>query len=176
MQVDFLALSFVRDADVIKNVRSYVNSQLERRHPGHEIEIVAKIEAYDSVLALPAIIDAADGIMVARSDLGAQIPLEDVPAVQKEIVFRCRQVRPRHACTASTGELRLLNLSLGTMATAAACPAIAPTVRMLKLCWLLVDRTVPGELHPNVPKAPLYACVADGQAGDRGIAAAQLDD
>lgn len=108
VQVDFLALSFVRDADVIKNVRSYVNSQLERRHPDHAMEIVAKIEAYDSVLALPAIIDAADGIMVARSDLGAQIPLEDVPAVQKEIVFRCRQVRrlrARPACTSDRSKL-----------------------------------------------------------------------
>jgi pyruvate kinase len=91
--VDFLAISFVRDANIISNVRSYVKAQLERRHPGHRIDIVAKIEAYDSIAQLPAIIDAADGIMVARSDLGAQIPLEDVPAVQKEIVFRCRQVR-----------------------------------------------------------------------------------
>lgn len=106
MQADFLALSFVRDANVIHNVRSYVNSQLERRHPGHSMEIVAKIEAYDSVLALPAIIDASDAIMVARSDLGAQIPLEDVPAVQKEIVFRCRQVRRCPLCLASSHCLR----------------------------------------------------------------------
>ena len=93
MQVDFVAISFVRDANIISNVRSYIDAQLEAKHPGHTIDIVAKVEAYDSIAALPEIIDVADVIMVARSDLGAQIPLEDVPAVQKEIVFRCRQVR-----------------------------------------------------------------------------------
>ena len=93
MQVDFVAISFVRDANIITNVRSYIDAQLEAKHPGHTIDIVAKVEAYDSIAALPEIIDVADVIMVARSDLGAQIPLEDVPAVQKEIVFRCRQVR-----------------------------------------------------------------------------------
>lgn len=88
-----LAISFVRDHNIINNVRSYVNSQLQRRHPGHAMDIVAKIEAYDAVAAMPSIIAASDGVMVARSDLGAQIPMEDVPAVQREIVFRCRQVR-----------------------------------------------------------------------------------
>jgi pyruvate kinase len=90
--VDFVAISFVRDANIISNVRSYIDAQVQAKHPGHMIDIVAKVEAYDSIAALPEIIDAADVIMVARSDLGAQIPLEDVPAVQKEIVFRCRQV------------------------------------------------------------------------------------
>jgi pyruvate kinase len=93
MQADFVAISFVRDANIIANVRSYIDAQVEGKHPGHHIDIVAKVEAYDSIAALPEIINAADVIMVARSDLGAQIPLEDVPAVQKEIVFRCRQVR-----------------------------------------------------------------------------------
>lgn len=92
VQVNFVAISFVRDANIIANVRSYIEAQLEAKHPGHTIEIVAKVEAYDSITALPEIIDESDVMMVARSDLGAQIPLEDVPAVQKEIVFRCRQV------------------------------------------------------------------------------------
>jgi pyruvate kinase len=95
LQVDFLAISFVRDCNIIENVRSYVNSQLQRRHPEHKIDICAKVEAYDSIAALPEIIAASDSIMVARSDLGAQIPMEDVPAVQREIVFRCRQVCAR---------------------------------------------------------------------------------
>ena len=92
VQIDFLAISFVRDDKIIDNVRAYVNSQMQRHSSDHKMDIVAKIEAYDSVAAMPEIIKAADAIMVARSDLGAQIPMEDVPAVQREIVFRCRQV------------------------------------------------------------------------------------
>jgi hypothetical protein len=93
VQADMIAISFVRDHNILENVRSYVTSQLQRRHPGHQIDIVAKMEAYDSVAAMPQIIAASDGVMVARSDLGAQIPMEDVPAVQREIVYRCRQAR-----------------------------------------------------------------------------------
>lgn len=86
MGVDFIAVSFVKTADVIKNLKSYVASRATKG-----IEIVAKVESFDSVPNLPDIVDASDGVMVARSDLGAQIPLEDVPSVQKEIVLRCRQ-------------------------------------------------------------------------------------
>lgn len=85
-QVDFIAVSFVKTADVLHNLRSYVASRSPRT-----IEIVAKIESFDSVPNLPSIVDAADAVMVARGDLGAQIPLEDVPSVQREIVVRCRQ-------------------------------------------------------------------------------------
>lgn len=85
--VDFIAISFVKNADVITNLKSYVQSRANK-----QIEVVAKIESYDSVPNLPEIVDASDGVMVARGDLGAQIPLEDVPSVQKEIVVRCRQM------------------------------------------------------------------------------------
>ena len=71
---------------MLHNLRSYVASRSQRT-----IEIVAKIESFDSVPNLPSIVDAADAVMVARGDLGAQIPLEDVPSVQREIVVRCRQ-------------------------------------------------------------------------------------
>lgn len=140
-KADFLALSFVRDADVIHNVRSYVNSQLERRHPGHVMEIVAKIEAYDSVLALPAIIDAADAIMVARSDLGAQIPLEDVPAVQKEIVFRCRQTG-KPVIVASQLLNSMIDVPVPTRAEVADC---ADAVRQQADALMLSAETAAGQ-------------------------------
>jgi pyruvate kinase len=92
VQVDFVAISFVRDRNVIDNVRSYIESQLKRHGTDHRISVVAKMEAYESIGAMGELVDASDAIMVARSDLGAQIPMEDVPAVQREIVFRCRQV------------------------------------------------------------------------------------
>jgi pyruvate kinase len=86
-QVDFIGVSFVKTADVLHNLRSYVASRSKR-----VIELVAKIESFESVgKNLPSIIDAADAVMVARGDLGSQIPLEDVPSVQREIIVRCRQ-------------------------------------------------------------------------------------
>ncbi|KAK2079062.1 hypothetical protein QBZ16_002752 [Prototheca wickerhamii] len=84
--VDFIAVSFVKSADVIKNLRSYVAAR-----SGREIGIVAKIESYDCIPNLAEIVEASDGVMVARGDLGAQISLEDVPTVQKEVVLLCRR-------------------------------------------------------------------------------------
>lgn len=86
MDVDFIAVSFVKTADVINNLKSYLSSRSSK-----VIEIVAKIESHDSVPNAQDIIEASDAVMIARGDLGAQIPLEDVPSVQKEIVMRCRQ-------------------------------------------------------------------------------------
>lgn len=84
--VDFIAVSYVKSADVITNLQSYIQSRADRA-----IEVVAKVESYDSVPNLGEIVDAADAVMVARGDLGAQICVEDVPSVQKEVVARCRQ-------------------------------------------------------------------------------------
>ncbi|CAL5227753.1 g10772 [Coccomyxa viridis] len=84
--VDFIAVSFVKTAEVINNLKSYLSSRADKT-----IEIIAKIESHDSVPNLEDIVAASDAVMVARGDLGAQIPLEDVPSVQKEIVVRCRQ-------------------------------------------------------------------------------------
>lgn len=85
-KVDFIAVSFVKGPDVINNLKSYLASRA-----GSSIEVIAKVESYDSVPNVPQIVEASDAVMVARGDLGAQIPLEDVPSVQKEIVMRCRQ-------------------------------------------------------------------------------------
>ncbi len=82
--VDFLAISFVRSAEDIQNVRALLR---KRKSP---ILIFAKIENRQAVSNLSSIIDASDGIMVARGDLGAEVPFEDVPAIQDHIVRECR--------------------------------------------------------------------------------------
>ena len=64
--VDFIAVSFVKSADVIHNLRSYVSARAERK-----LEIIAKLESYDSVPNVQDIVAAADCVMVARGDLGA---------------------------------------------------------------------------------------------------------
>ncbi|GJP33223.1 hypothetical protein CLOM_g17777 [Closterium sp. NIES-68] len=86
--VDFIAISFVRSPEVITHLRSYVNA----RSPTRPIALIAKIESCDAVGRLEEIIAASDGAMVARGDLGAQIPLEEVPGVQQEMVDICRDL------------------------------------------------------------------------------------
>ncbi|XVF80870.1 hypothetical protein PTKIN_Ptkin15bG0110100 [Pterospermum kingtungense] len=86
--VDFIAVSFVKSAEVIKTLKSYITA----RSPESEIAVIAKIECIDSLKNLEEIIQASDGAMVARGDLGAQIPLEQVPSVQQKVVQLCRQL------------------------------------------------------------------------------------
>ena len=83
--VDLVALSFVRSADDIKLVHEIMD-QVGRRVP-----VVAKIEKPEAVAALEAIVHAFDGLMVARGDLGVELPLEQVPMVQKRAVQLCRE-------------------------------------------------------------------------------------
>jgi pyruvate kinase len=81
--LDFIAASFVRKADDVLAIRAV----LEARRS--DIQIIAKIESQEGVDNLDKILAAADGIMVARGDLGVEIPTEDVPLVQKMIISKC---------------------------------------------------------------------------------------
>ncbi|WP_168627290.1 MULTISPECIES: pyruvate kinase [unclassified Cryobacterium] len=83
---DYIALSFVRSADDIKRVHEIMAEE------GRKIPVIAKIEKPQAVENLEAIIDAFDGIMVARGDLGVELPLEQVPIVQKHAVELCRRM------------------------------------------------------------------------------------
>ncbi len=78
--VDAVAVSFVRSADDIAAVRAALNDH------GSTVPIIAKIEKHEAVENLTEIIEAVDGVMVARGDLGVEIPLETVPLVQKRII------------------------------------------------------------------------------------------
>ncbi|GAA1731466.1 pyruvate kinase [Aeromicrobium alkaliterrae] len=83
--VDFIALSFVRSARDAEDVRRIMAEE------GIHRPIIAKIEKPQAVEALDDIVDAFDGFMVARGDLGVELPLEDVPIVQKLIVEKARR-------------------------------------------------------------------------------------
>ncbi|RQH03400.1 pyruvate kinase [Natrarchaeobius oligotrophus] len=83
--VDFVAASFVRDAEDVYEVSEVLEGF------GAEIPIVSKIERAGAVDNLDEIIEASDGIMVARGDLGVECPMEDVPMIQKRIIRRCRE-------------------------------------------------------------------------------------
>lgn len=81
---DFIALSFVRSAEDIKDVHRIMDEE------GIRIPVIAKIEKPQAVDNLVSIVDAFDGIMVARGDLGVELPIEDVPLVQKRCVELAR--------------------------------------------------------------------------------------
>jgi pyruvate kinase len=82
---DFIALSFVRNAADIKDVHKIMNEV------GIKVPVIAKIEKPQAVENLQEIVDAFDGIMVARGDLGVELPIEDVPMVQKRCITMARE-------------------------------------------------------------------------------------
>ena len=85
MELDYLSLSFVRRPDELILLRNH----LEERKAG--IHLIAKIEKAEALREIDSIIDAADGLMVARGDLGVEVDLAQVPIIQKDLVRRCRR-------------------------------------------------------------------------------------
>jgi pyruvate kinase len=82
---DYIALSFVTTPEDIKQVRAILKEQKSN------IPLISKIERAEAVRNFEDILAASDGIMVARGDLGVEIPLKEVPLVQKEIIRKCNQ-------------------------------------------------------------------------------------
>ena len=85
-EVDFIAASFVSFASEIYEIRRYLDSLHSKA------KIIAKIENEEGVANIEEIAEAADGIMIARGDLGVQLPTEKIPLVQKHIIGICRQM------------------------------------------------------------------------------------
>ncbi len=85
--VDFVAISFVRSATDIAEVRAFLTAQ------GADLPIVAKLERQEVMQNLPGILMMVDAVMVARGDLGLDVPLEDVPHIQKEIIRQARAAK-----------------------------------------------------------------------------------
>ena len=95
--VDFIAASFVSKAQDVIDIRNWLR---QCGSPDGEIEIIAKIESRAGVNNLNAILDVSDGIMVARGDLGVEVPFEELPSIQKTIINACR-VRGKRSITAT---------------------------------------------------------------------------
>ena len=87
--VDFIALSFVRQAEDIRELRELLGDKADK------IKIVAKLEDQEAITNMVEIVAAADGIMVARGDLGVEIPLEVLPRVQRRIIRTCAEMGKR---------------------------------------------------------------------------------
>lgn len=82
--VDFIAASFVRRASDVLEIR-----ELLEKHDANHIQIIPKIENQEGVDNIKEILEVSDGLMVARGDLGVEIPAEEVPLVQKELIRQC---------------------------------------------------------------------------------------
>jgi pyruvate kinase len=87
-EVDWIALSFVRNSNDLKDLNNLIN-----KHSDVKIPVIAKIEKPEAILAIDEIIQNCDGLMVARGDLGVEIPCEQVPLIQKNLVFKAKKSR-----------------------------------------------------------------------------------
>jgi len=81
--VDYIALSFVRDQNDVREAAELIKPRLPK------CRIVAKIESREAIANIDRIIDAADGIMIARGDMGVAVPIQEVPIIQKRIIKKC---------------------------------------------------------------------------------------
>lgn len=84
---DYIAASFTRTADDIREIRYILDN-----NGGSKIKIIAKIESVQGIRNIDAILEEADGVMVARGDMGVEIPLEDVPVIQKRIIKKAEHM------------------------------------------------------------------------------------
>lgn len=84
MGIDFVAASFIRKASDVEDVRKILKD-----NGGEKIQIIAKIESQEGVDNIDSIINVSDGIMVARGDMGVEIPIQKVPIIQKSIIKKC---------------------------------------------------------------------------------------
>ncbi len=87
-QVDWIALSFVRTPEDLRMLRDLIAQNSDYRVP-----VIAKIEKPEAVENIDALIPYCDGLMVARGDLGVEIPMQEVPLIQKKLVLRAKKAR-----------------------------------------------------------------------------------
>lgn len=87
-EVDWIALSFVRNAEDLIELQALIEA-----HSEYKIPIIAKIEKPEAVKNIDKIIPYCDGLMVARGDLGVEVPAEEVPLIQKELVLKAKWAR-----------------------------------------------------------------------------------
>ncbi|MNC25889.1 Pyruvate kinase I [compost metagenome] len=83
--IDLIACSFIREASHLEEIRGYISALGKYGQPG----LISKIETLEAVLNFQSIMESSDGIMIARGDLGVELPFEKIPFIQKVILREC---------------------------------------------------------------------------------------
>ena len=133
--VDFMAISFVQTAEDMRKARALVDSLGGRQH------LIAKIEKFDAVENIDAILDASDGLMVARGDLGIEIPYYRVPEVQKMLIRKANEASK----PVITATQMLLSMTHAERATRAEISDVANAVLDGSDCLMLSEESAIGE-------------------------------
>ncbi len=162
--VDLVALSFVRSPDDVKLVHE-VMDEVGIRRP-----VIAKVEKPEAVVALDQIVHAFDGIMVARGDLGVELPLDQVPLVQKRAVQLCRE----HAKPVIVATQMLDSMIENSRPTRAEASDVANAVLDGTDALMLSGETSVGR-YPVLTVATMAKIIATTETGSMGVPRLQHD-
>jgi len=148
--VDFMAISFVQSANDMLKARAIVNE-----HGGHQM-LLAKIEKFDAIENIDAIINASDGIMVARGDLGIEVPYYEVPTLQKMLIYKANAA----AKPVITATQMLLSMTKSERATRAEISDIANAVLDGTDAVMLSEESAVGE-HPVLAVKTMFETIRE---------------
>ncbi len=138
--VDIIAVSFLAGREELDTVRKIV----EEKGKGRKIMIISKIERLKAIQNIHEIIEASDGVMIARGDLGIELPMEDIPILQKEIISLCHQ----HNKPVITATQMLLSMVHAIRPTRAEVSDVANAVFDHSDALMLSEETMVGA-HPE---------------------------
>lgn len=120
--VDYVALSFVRSPDEIREIKEYIYQQESRKR---KVKVIAKIEKPEAVENIEEIIDVSDAIMIARGDMGVELPAAKVPRIQQEIIRMCWE----HTTPVITATQMLDSMTRNTRPTRAEVTDVSVAIR-----------------------------------------------
>ncbi len=147
--VDYIAASFVRCGEDVKELRSFLN-----QNGGTQIGIISKIECRRALDNFDEILYLSDGIMVARGDLGVEIPFEQLPAIQKQLINKCF----KSGKTAITATQMLESMITNPFPTRAEISDVANAVFDRTSAVMLSGETAIGHNPPEVVKTMARIC------------------
>lgn len=156
-KADYVAISFVNEAKNVKDTRKWIDS-----HGGQGIEIISKIESVQGLDNIDAIIEQSDGIMVARGDLGVELPIEKLPGAQKMLIKKAK-----HAGKTVIVATEMLESMINKMRpTRAETTDVANAVFEGACAVMLSGETAIGIDPPHVIKTMANICKAAEDAAD----------
>ena len=153
--VDFMAISFVQNAQDMINAREVVNSY------NGVVQLFAKIEKFDAVENIDEILAHSDGIMVARGDLGIEVPYYDVPSIQKILINKANELSK----PVITATQMLLSMTNNNSATRAEISDVANAVLDGSDAVMLSEETAVGE-YPIEAVKTMVNTIKSAEAGD----------